>query len=69
MAEQQEFDAMPERVPDEVERAARALYDRDAARSIALAGRGYVWPRVAREYRAAARAALTAAGEVDDGEA
>lgn len=45
---------------ERIERAARALYERDARRSIGLASADYVWPRVADEYRAQAQTALGA---------
>jgi hypothetical protein len=46
---------------ENVEAVARALFARDAKRSIGLAGADYVWPRVADEYRAQARVAVEAA--------
>jgi len=44
-----------------IEAAARALFERDMARSVGLDSAARVWERVAPEYRAAARVALLAA--------
>jgi hypothetical protein len=49
--------------PAAIDRAARALWERDARRSIGLASSSAVWPVVAPEYRKQAEVALTAAAE------
>jgi hypothetical protein len=46
-----------------IERAARALWARDAKRSIGLASSGRAWERVAPEYRHQARAVVAALSE------
>lgn len=44
-----------------VERAARALWDRDARRSVGGGQVAPLWPRVRKDYLETARVALTAA--------